>query len=825
MKSGFLCLLILVTAMTALSGATAEAKFSQTIYSVLRQPLPPEELILSQNDAEVTVNGPTFTYHVQKSSGVVSGLRVVRDGEVVIAAKGPADIRIDNQRLSFGRTTGALTILSRGEDKIVLQADGILRDSAGRTPEVHYTLVHTFFNDGVVVTTVRLTPRAELSVEMEIVHEFAAQGHFTHFLHKRRDEHGDAARRGRLPEPGHALRVTDLTSCLQVFSPTAALAIFTDAGATHFSRTNVDSAVVEVTAKELQSSTVSLSQFLVQLTPGSQPYRLKAGETFNFRIGLSVAPNRLPHPRMHDLRMFTWIGDAKFPYPTNEEISEVARLGFTLFQMHRLGTPGEPRPPAGELERVIAKVHEAGMLFLWEENADLLFASAPGVQELKAQGNWSRWQGFNYNGRYTAAMDPFCDLVATCLASPNGLAEYRLANLARMLERFEVDGIYLDNNLAYPNCTLTSEHGHPQRVYDCLIELHEMNWRRRELLRRKRPHTVLISHNSRGIVLPVVCDFDVSLYGEGYSFDSVEAYWEFYRLVNSLPAQGMIWPGGDEPNRCAAALAYNFDLLTGGGQYSQTDWRMWPQKFPYATGVSNLEKLYVRTYNPAQFYFGLHESTPWYFANSEQVFRATASQTYPTIYHNRAWDEWLLVLANMHPGARVTALEFRSLQALGLRAEAEYVLFDLHQRTARRMRGDGLNRALNSVSIPGQNLQLFSLRRPPAADVFHLWGGKRISEAWDAKARVLNLEVHGPVGLQETLIIGGAGEDIQQVRVGGKPAAFSLDPVQRIAHGAVTFTSKPLRLEVVCSTNRHDRLPAAAISPSPLAVQLGSASR
>ena len=108
-----------------------------------------------------------------------------------------------------------------------------------------------------------------------------------------------------------------------------------------------------------------------------------------------MAPNRLPHPRTHDLRMFTWIGDAKYPYPTDEEIDQVARLGFTLFQMHRAGTPGEPRPPAGEIERVAKKVHETGMLLLWEENPDLLYANAPGVKEAQGRGQMVALAGFS----------------------------------------------------------------------------------------------------------------------------------------------------------------------------------------------------------------------------------------------------------------------------------------------------------------------------------------------------------------------------------------------------------------------------------------------
>ena len=122
-------------------------------------------------------------------------------------------------------------------------------------------------------------------------------------------------------------------------------------------------------------------------------------------MGISVAPNRLPHPGTHDLRMFVWIGDPTYPYPTDDEIATIAKMGFTLFQMHRVGTPGEPRPPAGELDRVIKVVHQSGMLFLWTENADLMYARRTGVRDMKAKGKWSLWQGFNYGGRYLAPQD------------------------------------------------------------------------------------------------------------------------------------------------------------------------------------------------------------------------------------------------------------------------------------------------------------------------------------------------------------------------------------------------------------------------------------
>ena len=806
-----LALLLLAWAL-APAGAEPIARTSRTISSVLREPLPAEEISLSETAKELVLNGPTFTYRVQKATGAISAIRVVRDGQEVITTSGPADIQIDQYRLVSELNSCKVTIDSQGKDKIIVRAEGILRDPAKRGPEVDYTLVHTFFNDGVVVSTVKLTPRADLQVEQALVYRLSAQGQFTQYLHKTRDENGDHAARGSLPEPGQALRLATITSCLQVFSPSAALATFTDSGAIHLSSPKLDTAVVEVTGREGRRAHVSLAQYLVHIAPGDKPYLLKAGEPFTFRAGISVAPNRRPHPRLHDLRMFIWIGDEKYPYPTDEEISGVAQFGFTLFQMHRVGTPGEPRPPAGELERVINKVHALGMLFLWEENADLLYASAPGVQRLKAKNLWPLWQGFNYGGRYRATMDPYCDMLATCLASPNGLADYRLANINRMLHRFPVDGMYLDDNLPYANCTLWQEHGHPQKVYDCLIELHELNWRRRELMRHRCPHLVLVSHNSRSFILPAVCDFDAQLYGEGYSFDSLDDYWNEYGFAGSIPAQGMICPGGEDPVRCPATLAYNYDLLTGGGQYVQLDWRLFPSKFPYAKGVTELEPLYTRTYNLAQYYFGLYESKPWYFANSTSLFASTTPLTYATVYRNQVWGDWLVPIANMDSKARKTALEFRSPQALGILPKQDYVLFDVRQRLTKALTGANLNQAFSDISIPGQSLQLFCLRATPADAPFHLWGGKRLSETWDPKTRKLTFTVHGPAGLQDTVFLGGAKHGLQEVLVGGKPAPFFFDPAQGLAHGLVTFVAEPLRIEVLCSPEGANRLPEKRVS-------------
>jgi hypothetical protein len=510
--------------------------------------------------------------------------------------------------------------------------------------------------------------------------------------------------------------------------------------------------------------------------------------------------------------MFIWIGDKSYPYPSDEEITRVANYGYTVFQLHRVGTPGEPRPPTGELDRVIRKVHELGMLFLWEENADLLYASAPGVQNLKAKGQWNLWQGFNYGGRYIASMDPYCDLVATCLASPNGMAEYRLANIERMLDRYDVDGIYLDDNLAYANCNLWREHGHPQKIYDCLIELHEMNWRRRELLRERVPHAVLVSHNTKAFVLPILADFDVQYFAEGYCFDSAADYWENYRAWGrSLNAQSMICPGDDEGVRCNAPMACNYDLLAGGGQYSQMDWRLFPGKFHYAGGVTARELDYCRICNLAQSYFGLYESQAFCYADSTNVFGTSTPGTFATVYRNQVWDDWLIPIANMKSEPQKTSLVFHSPKTLGILPGAEYLLFDIHNRSLKVCRGDALNQALSDVSIPGQNLQLYSLRRHSADVPAHIWGGKRLSESWDSKRRKLTFELQGPAELADTVFVGGSKQGIEKVMVAGRHADFAFDPHREVAHGVVTFTPGPLRIEVFYSTSRSNALPERTV--------------
>jgi len=59
-RAAMLSLLLLVSAL-APAFAEGGVKTSRTIRSVLREPLPPEELTLSESAAELVISGPTFT--------------------------------------------------------------------------------------------------------------------------------------------------------------------------------------------------------------------------------------------------------------------------------------------------------------------------------------------------------------------------------------------------------------------------------------------------------------------------------------------------------------------------------------------------------------------------------------------------------------------------------------------------------------------------------------------------------------------------------------------------------------------------------------------
>ena len=777
---------------------------SKTIAQVLREPLPPEDLSCTVTDTTIVVTGPVFRYTVDRASGTVSGLEATRDGETVVSLREPAALWLDTANLA--KVTGGQTqLLEDGPAQVLLETKCLW------IPELPCVVRTTIYNDGVLVSEITVTPGTDVVLRQGLRHEINATGRFTHYLHKRRDTNGLDCFQGALPAPAETARMNTPTSCLEAYSDKAALALFTDMGDFYRSPATLDTATLHRTADEENSRSLALCQHLIHAGAEGDPFTLRAGEAFTFRVGLAVAPNRLPHPRRRDLRMFIWVGDEKSPYPSDEEIRAAARLGYTLFQMHRLGPPGEPRPPAGELDRVLKTVHDTGMLFIWTANADLMYRHDPVVANMVALGQWARWQGFNYGGQYKATMDGFCDTLATCLASPNGLADYRIDCDRRMLQRYPVDGMYIDDNLAYENCTLWKEHGHPQQVYDCLIELHEMNWRRRQALREGCLHAVLIDHSSHAFVLPVIAPFDSHLFGEGYSFPSVELFRDTFGSYENMYAQGCLWAGDSETTRCAVQTAYAFDLLTGGGQYSYLDWRLWPDKFPYASGVDTNEPLFIRTYNLAQYYFGMYETE---FTGS---LATTTPGTYAALYHNRVWNDALVVLANMTDAEAVCSLAAPNETAVRLQSAGPVLYYDVHQRSIVRNPEQAEQTPFEAVPLRPYQTRLFYLRPARDASPLHLWGGKRLAETWDAASGTRSLLLQGPEGLEDWVVLDAGGNAPGQVRVNGEPASFFHDAKQNLVFGKVRFGREPLLLEArrdpAAGPNATGILPEQAIPP------------
>ncbi len=776
------------------------APISETIVEVLRKPLPSEDLTCAVDDREIRVEGPTFQYRFNRANALLSGLDASREGDEVVRLRAPAAVWLDATNLAAS-TGAAARVLEEGPGRVVLAATFL----AG-PEELPCAVTTTIYNDGVFVSEITITPRSDLSLRRGIRHEISATGKVARYLHKRRDTNGMDCYKGALPGPGASIHLNEPTSCLQVFSAEAALAMFTDMGDYHLSPAEADTAALHVDAQANGASGVTLVQHIIHIGADGTPYTLPANTPFTFRLGLAVAPNRLPHPRWRDLRMFIWVGDDTHPYPTDDEIHAAARLGFTLFQMHRLGPPGAPRPPEQAFDRVLQTVHDAGMLFIWTANADLQYRHDPEVRKLVEAERWAQWQGFNYGGRYKASMDAFCDTLATCLAAPNGLADYRVASKRRMLQRYAVDGMYIDDNLAYANCTLHEEHGHPRDPYDALIELHEMNWRRRQVLREYCPHAVLIDHCSHAIVLPVIASFDVHLFGEGYTFDSLEAYQDTFGAFGNMYAQGCLWAGDSEDTRCGAETAYAFDLLTGGGQYSYLDWRLWPEKFPYASGVNAHEPLFVSAYNMAQYYFGMYESAFMGLVDTLE------SNTHIARYHNRVWNELLVVLANMrNDDAACTPTSLDGL--LKLPGDAgDTVVYDIHQRRIIPMADIHNGDAFARQFLKPHQLRLLYARRQPAGAIFHLWGGKRIAEHWDADAGRLSVRLHGPAGLEDLVVLMPGENTVDSITVNGQAAAFFLDRDAGLLHGTITYGQAPVLLEV----HRGDNGSASPIPVKPI---------
>lgn len=822
----FPLLLLLVLPISVSLAGGEEIPRSERIGSVLRQPLPPEDLSLSVGEERIVISGPTFAYTVNRGCGVIEGVDVRRGGRAVVSLSEPAQIQIDDYRLGPGTARGVTEVDSASPGKVVLKTTGELLPAQASGAHVTYKITSTFYSDGVVVSELVLLPSTDLSLRRGIRHSLELEGAFQQYLHKVHSRHnGDASDRHLgLPQAGEHVSLRGSTSCLQVLSHEAAVATFTDLGGLFVSPPELETASLQVRENTKDRARVTLTQHVVSVGPEGKPYVLGGGREFRFRVGISVAPNRHPHPRGPDLRHFVWIGDGNSPYPTDDEIDQVARLGFTVFQMHRLGQLGQPRPPEHELERVIKKVHDAGMLFVWLTLPDLIDSHSQRVQQMRAAGEWPAWEASHYGGHYVARMDAYCDWFGICIGAPNGLADYHLECAAQMMDRYDVDGIYLDDNIARGGaCRHWQLHGHPREGYDCLIELHEVNWRRRQLLLQRRPHALLIDHCATGLVLPLLCDFEIHLYGEGAGSSPPLAYWNFYGAIRYMDAHGNIWSGDTEDARFGVAAAYNLDLLTGGGQYCFNDWRLFPEKFPYAAGVVKEEVEFVRTFNLAQSYFGMYESEPYYFATSQDLFSTTQSTTFATVYRNRVWNDYLIPIASANPTPVRDSLVFHAANQIGLEDSKQYIVYDVIGRSSATVSGAQIHEAFRELAIPAQGLRLFYVRPWTDSVPFHLWGGKRLEEQWNPERGRLTVKLLGPPGLKETVLIALNGRRIAGVIVNGQKADFQLDRRQAIAQGTVEFKGEPIVVEAVFGNDEEAALSESQLTPLPLAEIYGRA--
>jgi hypothetical protein len=797
---------------TFVVAAQSPASRSEPIASILRQPLPAENLAVRESDSTIAIEGPTFTYTVNRATGMISELAVCRDGAQVLRMPTPATLKVDGYQLAADGATAKTTVASADAGKVVLSTAGELKGD----PALPFTLESTFFSDGVVVTRVTISPTADLAIAKGIEYAVEFSGRLDSYLHKCH-ERWDADTGGGmppLPAAGKRDEMATTTSCLQVMSHDAAAAIFTDLGAHHVSPAGLPTASIEGNPHAAANEAhVALSQRIVHVGDGGEKFTLPAGKPFSFRIGMCVAPQRDPHPRRSELRHFTWIGDDAHPYPTDEEIEQVAQLGFNVFQTHRLGLIGQPRPPRGELERVIAKVHKEGMLFILLTLPDLLDSHSPRLQLMKANGMWPLWEANNYGGHYTATMDKYCDYYGTCVGAPNGLADYHIETAAQMLNRFDVDGIYLDDNITQgPSCPHWELHGHPRPGYDCLIEMHEVNWRRRRFLLERVPHMFLVDHCNIALWLPLLAPFDAHLYGEGHNISTLEGYWNFYGKIRSMHAQGNLWPGGVDGARFATPGAYTLDLLTGGGQYMYIDWRLFTKKFPHAAGVLPEEIAFVRALNLAQHYFGMHESKPHIFAESTELISGANPATAVTTYQNDTWGDHLLVIGNASGEPVTDSITLHRPQDLGIDPAQEYGVFDFVNRIYQSTPGAKMSEALANLDLPSNGLRLFYLHPIDAEQPQHIWGGKRIEEQWDPAAKRLSVRLSAPAGVTDSVFLSPGAEPIAAITVNGKPADFAQGAEGTFLHGEVTFTHEPVLLEIELGPERQPR-PIKAPAP------------
>jgi hypothetical protein len=126
-----LCLLTIYLGALAGQGLAGEPSLrSKTVYSVLREPLPPEELGTRESDKEVVVQAPTFTYGLHKATGVIgSSCSRPSPSSVLTRSRGPRCSRCR-------RTTAKTHIAAHPENRWLFQTRRCGKFSTRRVQQV-----------------------------------------------------------------------------------------------------------------------------------------------------------------------------------------------------------------------------------------------------------------------------------------------------------------------------------------------------------------------------------------------------------------------------------------------------------------------------------------------------------------------------------------------------------------------------------------------------------------------------------------------------------------------------------------------------------------
>ena len=176
----------------------------------------------------------------------------------------------------------------------------------------------------------------------------------------------------------------------------------------------------------------------------------------------------------------------------------------------------------------------------------------------------------------------------------------------------------------------------------------------------------------------------------------------------------------------------------------------------------------------------------------------------------------MVVVANMGVKAAETSVAFNEPLLPPFAGDRRLAVYDVSGRTVAVGEGDDVLGQFGDLSLAPQETRLLYVREAPEEAVYHQWGGKRIAERWDGQARRLSLRLHGPAGLQDTVVLGVGDQGIEKVTVDGEPVAFLLDPEKGLAHGAVTFGREPISVEVLCSGTAESSLETRALGPDDL---------